>query len=93
MFKTVIALTLGLWLFSSVATAAERAVTLAVENMHCAACPYTVRASLEAVPGVVKATVSYQNKTATVVFDEELTNGEALTSATTNAGYPSALVD
>ena len=35
---------------SSTAFAAERTVTLAVSNMYCAACPHTVKASLEAVP-------------------------------------------
>jgi len=57
--------------------------------MYCATCPYTVRASLEAVPGVIKALVSYKDKTAVVSYDDAKTNVKALTSATTNAGYPS----
>jgi mercuric ion binding protein len=75
---------------SSAALAAERTVTLAVENMYCAACPHTVKASLEAVPGVSKAAVSYKDKTAIVTFDDAKTGVNALTAATTNAGYPSA---
>jgi mercuric ion binding protein len=70
--------------------AAERTVTLAVKNMYCAACPHTVKASLEAVPGVAKVTVSYKDKTAIVTFDDAKTSVNALTAATTNAGYPSA---
>jgi len=72
------------------AFAGERTVTLAVENMYCAACPHTVKASLEAVPGVSKAVVSYKEKTAVVTFDDAETDVKALTAATTSAGYPSA---
>jgi mercuric ion binding protein len=77
-------------LVSSTAFAAERTVTLAVKNMHCAACPHTVKASLEAVPGVIQVAVSYKDKTATVTYDDGKTGIGALTTATTNAGYPSA---
>ena len=55
------------------------------------ACPITVKSSLEAVPGVTKAVVSYADKTAVVTFDDTKTAVPALTAATTNAGYPSAL--
>jgi mercuric ion binding protein len=40
------------------------------------------------VTGVAKAAVSY--KTATVTFDDAKIGVNALTAATTNAGYPSA---
>ena len=75
---------------SSAALAAERTVTLAVSNMYCAACPHTVKASLEAVPGVKTAVVSYKEKTAVVTYDDTATGVKALIAATTNAGYPSA---
>ncbi len=39
--------------------AAEKTATLAVENMYCAACPYIVKQSLAAVPGVKDVKVSY----------------------------------
>ena len=83
------AFTLGLFA-SSAALAAEKTVTLAVQNMYCAACPHTVKASLEPVPGVTKVAVSYKDKTAIVTFDDARTGVNALTTATTNAGYPSA---
>ena len=86
---TLAAVALAL-LVSSAASAAERTVTLAVKNMYCAACPHTVKASLEAVPGVAKAVVSYKDKTAIVTYDDARTDVKALTAATTNAGYPSA---
>ena len=75
---------------ASNAFAAERTVTLAVQNMDCAACPYTVRASLQGVPGVERVVVSMQQKTATVTYDDVKTDVRALTAATTDAGYPSA---
>jgi periplasmic mercuric ion binding protein len=68
---------------------AERTVTLAVDNMTCALCPPIVRKSLARVPGVEKADVSAEKSTATVVFDDQMTNVAALVAATTNAGYPS----
>lgn len=89
--RMLAAITFGLGLFvSSTVFAAERTVTLAVQNMDCAACPHTVKASLQAVPGVEKVAVSFQDKTAVVVYDDTKANLVALTTATTNAGYPSA---
>jgi mercuric ion binding protein len=87
LISTVFALGLSA---SSAALAAEKTVTLAVKNMYCAACPHTVKASLEAVPGVTKVAVSYKDKTAIVTFDDAKAGVNALTTATTNAGYPSA---
>ena len=78
-------------LLTSVAFAGERTVTLAVQNMDCSACPLTVKASIEAVPGVAKVLVSYADKTAVVTFDDARTAVPALIAATTNTGYPSAL--
>ena len=77
-------------LASSNAFAAEQTVTLAVKNMYCAACPHTVKASLQAVSGVRQAVVSYKDKTAIVTYDDAKTDLKALVTATTNAGYPSA---
>jgi periplasmic mercuric ion binding protein len=74
----------------SAALAAERTVTLAVQNMFCAACPHTVKSSLQSVPGVKAVSVSYEDKTAVVTFDDAKANVEALTTATRNAGYPSS---
>src|SRR5215472_13734035 len=67
-------------LASSTALAAEKTITLAVKNMYCAACPHTVKASLEAVPGVAKAVVSYKDQTAIVTYDDTKTDVKALTT-------------
>ena len=75
---------------SPAAMAADRTITLAVNNMYCASCPSIVKGSLEAVPGVTKVAVSYKDKTATIIYDDAKADVNQLTSATTKAGYPSA---
>ena len=74
------------------ALAAEKTVTLAVDNMYCSACPYIVKQSLARVPGVETVAVSYEQKSATVTYDDQVTTIDALTAATTQAGYPSRLL-
>jgi mercuric ion binding protein len=81
-------LLVGLGLLASFpAFAAERTIILAVQNMFCAECPFVVKKSLEAVPGVGRVAVSFKDKTAT--YDDSKADLEVLTGATTNAGYPS----
>ena len=75
---------------SSAVFAADRTVTLAVNNMDCAACPSIVKGSLEAVPGVIHVVVSYKDKTAVVSYDDAKIDVKSMTTATTNAGYPSS---
>jgi periplasmic mercuric ion binding protein len=70
------------------AFAGERTITFAVDNMFCASCPYIVKSSMAAVPGVAKVAVSLQAKTATVIFDDAKTNPDAIAAASMNAGYP-----
>jgi mercuric ion binding protein len=74
------------------AFAGQQTVTLAVDNMYCEACPYIVKQSLAKVSGVETINVSYEQKTATVTYDDQKTTPDALTSATTQAGYPSKVV-
>jgi mercuric ion binding protein len=69
--------------------AAEQTLTLAVDNMYCEACPYIVKESLAMVPGVETVAVSYEQKSATVTYDDQTATIDALISATTRAGYPS----
>jgi len=81
----------GFVLFASTTVfAAERTITLTVQNMYCAACPHTVKASLQSVAGVSNVVVSMRDKTALVTYDDAKADVKALTRATTNAGYPSS---
>jgi mercuric ion binding protein len=57
--------------------------------MACAACPSIVKASLQAVPGVANVAVSYEDRTATITYDDAKADVNQLKSATINAGYPS----
>lgn len=73
----------------SAARATEHTVTLAIQNMTCSACPFTVKSSLRAVSGVDSVSVSLKTASATVTYDDAKTNMNVLIAATTNAGYPS----
>ncbi len=75
------------------ALAAQRSVTLAVDGMTCASCPYIVKQTLAGVPGVSDVTVSFKKKTAVVAFDDGKTNVSALTAATSDVGFPSRAIE
>ncbi len=90
MKKSLIATALFLFVILP-ALAAPQTVTLSVPGMTCSACPITVKAALNRVEGVTSVDVRYEERDATVTFDDEKTTVEALTQATTNAGYPSTL--
>lgn len=72
------------------AVAADRTVTLAVENMFCAACPHIVSKSLNRIEGVIGVTVSNEEKSATVKYDDAKASVADFIKATTEAGYPSS---
>ena len=78
----------ALFAVTSALHAEPRTVTLEVSNMTCALCPITVKKAIAKVPGVLDARVDYGTKTAIVRFETEKTTVEAITAATTNAGYP-----
>ena len=77
----------------SVGYAATRTATLSVPSMTCAACPITVKKALSRVAGVNNVSVSFTDKQATVSFDDSKTTVDALTKATSDAGYPSTAKD
>lgn len=76
---------------SAPAGAAVRTVTLAVPTMDCPVCPITVKKALTRVGGVSKAEVDLDKRQARVTFDNARTTVDALTKATTDAGYPSSV--
>ncbi|MCA1869675.1 cation transporter [Agrobacterium genomosp. 3] len=79
---------IGSLMLAPAAWAGERTVTFAVDNMTCATCPYIVKTTMAAVPGVANVTVSFEAKTATVTFDDAKTNPDAIAAASLKAGYP-----
>jgi mercuric ion binding protein len=75
----------------TVLAAPPQTLTLDVRNMDCALCPITVKKALEKVAGVSAVQVDLDTKTAIVTYDPEQAQSEALTQATTKAGYPSTV--
>ena len=73
------------------AIAAERTVTLDVENVSCVTRAPIVKRTLSKMPGVSRVVVAERAgaATATVTFDDARVTADALTVATTNAGFPS----
>lgn len=90
MIKLLTAALLAFGMFAGhAALAEEKTIVLSVENMTCAACPYIVKKRLAAVEGVNSVAVSFESKTATVIYDDGEVAVAALIAATTEAGYPS----
>jgi len=83
-----ILLVLAALVSAGAAAAAEQRVTLAVDNMTCAACPVIVKQALAGVDGVRNVHVSYERKTAIVTYDESKVALPALMEASAKAGYP-----
>jgi mercuric ion binding protein len=86
---------LGLMILLSpwAAQAAEKTVTLRVDNATCELCAPIVKSALSRVSGVTAVQVKEADATsgalATVTFDDAVADVSALIAATTNAGYPS----
>ena len=91
MKRLITCLSLLLLFTSATAFAASRTVTLDVPGMDCPVCPITIKKALNKVDGVQAAAVNFDQRQATVTFDDAKTNVEALIKATTNAGYASTL--
>lgn len=87
--------TTGVSLFAAPSAAAQvtavRTVSFAIENMTCALCPVTVKKAMEKVNGVQSVRVDFAARTATVVFDPDVTSVEAIAAASTDAGYPAVV--
>ena len=76
------------------AFATERTVTLNVSNATCELCGPIVKRSLSRISGVLDVQMSEAGGAAIakVRFDDSRANVAALITATTNAGYPSRVV-
>lgn len=88
------ALALGFFAASPGAQAAETTAVLDVHHAGCVLCGPIIKSTLEHVKGVKAVQVAQANGdadvTATVTFDDTVTNVAAFVTATTNAGYPSS---
>ena len=71
----------------------QREVTFGVEKMICAACPITVRKAMQRVNGVQEVRVNFEARTATVVYDPDLTNTEQIGKSSADVGFPAVVIE
>ncbi len=76
----------------SIAFAGEQTVKLSVPDMSCASCPYMVKQAISKVDGIKIVEATMEDRSATVTFDDALTNVDEIREATAGIGYPSTVV-
>jgi mercuric ion binding protein len=76
---------------AAVAVSKVQTATFDIKNMTCGLCPVAVKKAMEGVKGVQSVEIDFDTKTATAVFDPSVTTIEAISAASTNAGYPAAV--
>ncbi len=74
---------------ASAVSAAIVEVKLTVYGMTCPSCPLIVQGAISAVDGVQTVTVSLEQQSAVVVYDDAVTTIDAILQATADYGYPS----
>ena len=70
----------------------DREASFTVDKMTCATCPITVRKAMQRVDGVKEVAVDFDTKTATVLYDSNLTDAKQIGDASTNVGFPATLI-
>jgi periplasmic mercuric ion binding protein len=79
--------------FATPALAAEQTIRLSVPGMSCPSCPYIIKAAIGDVDGVRSVAVSFETRSAVVVYDDDITTARAITSSTLFVGYPSQVIE
>lgn len=74
------------------APAHSQTATFTIGNMTCATCPISVKTAMQKVPGVQSVNVSFEKKTAVVVFDPSRAKPAAIAAASTSVGFPATQV-
>lgn len=74
------------------AVPATDTVTLRIEGMTCAGCTIATRAVLQRLDGVVKADVSYETKTAIVIYDPAKVTTDQMIAAVATLKYTATVV-
>jgi len=67
-------------------------VTFKVDGMTCKMCPLTIKTALKKLDGVVKAEVSYEDKKATVVYEEDKVSKTDMVEAIEKAGFEAKVI-
>ena len=71
----------------------QTTTTLQIEGMTCSHCVGHVEKALSAVPGVLKASVDLEAKSARIDHEAGSVNAADLAAAVTEAGYPATAVE
>jgi len=87
------ALSLITTLLAAPLLAAEQTVTFSVPGMYCASCPFIVEAAMGEVEGVISVSANSDNRTALVVFDDEITSTVDIADASAMAGYEAEAIE
>jgi copper chaperone CopZ len=64
-----------------------KSVTVTIEGMHCTGCAQTIEMLLGAERGVKEAQVSFESKSARIVYDGAVANEERLAAVIERAGF------
>lgn len=65
---------------------------MAIDQMECAACVSTIQKSIATTPGVIDASVSYETKQASVIYDPTKTNVQHLVDAVAKTNYQAKVI-
>ena len=68
-------------------SAGDAKLVVTVGGMSCSSCAVQIKATLDKLPGVKAADVSYEKSQAVIVYDPKATNDAAIRSAITELGY------
>ncbi|CAM3555873.1 MAG: cation transporter [Thalassospira sp.] len=79
-------------MFTSPSTAADQTIKLSVPGMNCASCPYMVEQAISKVDGIKTVEATMDDRTATVIFDDDLTTASEIQAATASIGYESTII-
>ena len=78
----------ALLLLAAVVSAGDtKTVVMSVSGMHCSSCAEGITAMLKRTDGVLKTEVSYEERQATVDYDEAKTSPEKIITAIEKMGY------
>ena len=87
-----VALSLLVFLLATAMWAAGRkSILLTISGMHCSSCAEGIESVLKRVPGVTKASVSYEHHQARVEYDSGKTDPARLVRAVERLGYKAAV--
>ncbi|MGH6894955.1 MAG: heavy-metal-associated domain-containing protein [Geminicoccaceae bacterium] len=64
-----------------------KSVTLTIEGMHCGGCAETIKALIDAQPGVRAAEISYKDRRARILYDPQTASEDQLVRVIEKGGY------